>query len=404
MMNKRFCKVFTVLFFAVLSIGGISFLATGEFPYHDQLLHMSASIKGMAYLPAKEDHAIIKGTFDMTPNVYVPNKNAAAATPEPETTEDVVTASSETPADLDLTNSTGYLIVGDRLMQMCNIYDENLDLYANNINRLKAALPDRTVVAMAAPNSFPFYAPEQYITAGVDQKAMITRLYSKLEPEIITVDVFSALENHPDEYNFFRTDHHWTARGAHHAYTAFCEAMGFPASPLPETPSGVLKPYIGTLYKSLEQHPQTKAALKNPDYIEYYIPKTAHTATYYEDASMTDGQPMSVIQTNLSEVDDKYLVFLEGLRPLIHINTEVKNGRSILIIKDSYANAVVPFLLEHYEDIYVVDFRNYNGPNLPEFNAVKFVQDHNISDVMVENYPYVPNDKGHCERIGKMIP
>lgn len=212
------------------------------------------------------------------------------------------------------------------------------------------------------------------------------------------------MKNNQNDYNYFRTDHHWTAKGAYHAYTAFCAASGISATPLAEKPSGVFNNYAGTLYAVLEQYPQAQAALKNPDYIEYYAPKVSYTATYYSDASMNNGQPMKVIQPQLSAIDDKYLVFLEGLRPVIHINTAVKNGRSILIIKDSYANALVPFVLEHYENIYVVDLRNFNTPTLPAFNAVEFVKNNNIAEVLIVNYPYVPNDKGYSEWVGKMVP
>lgn len=68
---------------------------------------------------------------------------------------------------------------------------------------------------------------------------------------------------------------------------------------------------------------------------------------------------------------------------------------SILIIKDSYANTFAPFLLEHYEEIYVVDIKN--------FDAVEFVEKHKIDQVMLINYPYVPNDYAYSEWIGKMI-
>lgn len=451
MMNKRSSIVLTVTFFCILGVVGTVYAVNGEFPFGEGLRKISSEAKSTLYIPAKEDHAIIAGTFDMNPQLGTPDKNGDSALTSDESSSSVSSStpdqssvpvssapeqSSQTsqsssvgqenqnssssaeaaqskpspvpttnqPVDLDLTNSTGYLIIGDTIMQMCNVYDENLTLYANNINRLKSRLPDTTVITMVAPNSFPFYAPKQYITPGVNQKEMIDRLYAKLNTGIIAIDAYSALESHKEEYLYFRTDHHWTAKGAYYAYTAFCKTMGFTAAPLPSKPSGVFENYIGTFYKSLEQYPQAKAAIKKPDYIEYYVPKTAHTATYYQDTSMTNGKSMQVVQPNLSAVDDKYLVFLEGLRPLIHINTQVKNGRSILIIKDSYANAFVPFLLEHYEDIYVVDFRNFNAPGLPVFDAVKFVQDHQIDEVMVTNYPYVPNDKSYCELIGKLIP
>lgn len=415
-MNKKYAITLVTSFFIVLTVGGIALAINGKLPFGDGFLKLSATIKSVLYLPIQEDSTVLSGTFDINPNLYVPKNNSdstayADALPNSDVSETVLAENSlmesespEKEADLNLSESTGYLIVGDKLMQMCTTHEDNLKIYADNLNRLKSYLPDTTVISMVVPNSFPFYAPKQYITPDVNQKSMIESLYSKLNFDIKTVDAFSILEKNLEDYNYFRTDHHWTARGAYYGYTAFCETMGLTPAPLPSEPSGVLENYIGTTYKSLQQYPQAQVAQKNPDYIEYYIPDTAHKAFYYHDAMMKNGQKMKVIQTNLSAVDDKYLIFLEGMRPIIHIGTEVKNGESILIIKDSYANALVPFMLEQYEDIYVVDFRNFNAPNLPAFNAVKFVEDNSVDAVMVINYPYVPNDKAHSEHIGKMIP
>lgn len=412
-MNKKYAIVLVVSFFVVLTFGGTTLAAKGALPFDNTLLGLSANIKRMLYLPIQEDSTIVSGNFEMNPNLYIPKNNSANATAkEPEvesklsesTPAPIQSAVPEKKVELDLSSTTGYLIVGDTLMQMCTTYEENLKIYADNLNRLKLNLPDTTVIAMIVPNSFPFYSPTQYITHDVNQEEMIKSLYSKLNLGIKTVDVFASMQKHLGDYNYFRTDHHWTAKGAYRGYTAFCETMGLTPTPLPVKPSGVIENYIGLTYITLQQYPQAQAAKNNPDYIEYYIPKTAYTAYYYNDATMQNGQKMKVVQPKLSAVDDKYLVFLEGLRPVIHINTAVKNGESILIIKDSYANAFVPFILDHYEDIYVVDFRNFNAPDMPEFNAVKFVKENAIDSVMLMNYPYVPNDKAHSERIGKIIP
>lgn len=415
-MKKKYAIVFVVSVFGALAVCGTMQTIQGKLPFEDTFLQLSAKVKGGLYLPIQEDHTVVSGTFDIDLDLQSSEKDTTGSVTEdipPKSdlpkSDDYATPPVKAPVpegnvELDLSDTTGYLIVGDRLMQICTIYEENFKIYADNLNRLKLQLPDTAVISMVVPNSFPFYAPKQYITADVNQEQMIENLYASLNLDIQTVDAYSALKNHETDYNYFRTDHHWTARGAYYAYSAFCETMGLGATALPANPSGVLENYIGATYKTLQQYPQAQAAQKNPDFIEYFVPDTAYTAYYYQDASMQNGQEMKVIQTNLSAVDDLYLVFLEGVRPVIHIQTEVKNEKSILIIKDSYANAFVPFLLAHYEDIYVIDYRNFNAPNLPEFNVVDFVKNNGIDEVMVMNYPYVPNDKAHSEHIGRMIP
>ena len=49
-----------------------------------------------------------------------------------------------------------------------------------------------------------------------------------------------------------------------------------------------------------------------------------------------------------------YSVFLGDPAPLIKIKTSVKNDKKLLVIKDSYANCFVPFLIQHYSEIAVV--------------------------------------------------
>ena len=66
--------------------------------------------------------------------------------------------------------------------------------------------------------------PESMHQGLNSQKDMIDYCYSQLNGSIITVDAYSKLRAHTDEYIFFRTDHHWTQLGAYYAYTAFCEA------------------------------------------------------------------------------------------------------------------------------------------------------------------------------------
>lgn len=58
---------------------------------------------------------------------------------------------------------------------------------------------------------------------------------------------------------------------------------------------------------------------------------------------------------------DKYLVFLGGNHPEITIKTENHNGKSLLIFKDSFANAFIPFLINDYEKIHVIDLRYFKN-------------------------------------------
>ena len=65
-----------------------------------------------------------------------------------------------------------------------------------------------------------------------------------------------------------------------------------------------------------------------------------------------------------------------GDEKITHVTTDVKNGRNLVIIKDSYGNALVPFLTSSFENIYVIDMRYF------ELNAIDYIKDVNATDVL----------------------
>jgi hypothetical protein len=339
---------------------------------------------------------------------------APEASPEPpaESGDD---ASSPSPADPDTAptpepvvdvNSDGYLIIGDRVMHMSYTRPNNLERYAAMLGRLQDALPGRRVISMVVPNSFPFHAPSSYTQDTRDQRRMIEDLYALYDPRIVAVDSYTPIAANKDEYLFFRTDHHWTARGAYWAYTGFCDALGYEPSDIETWEQGQYEGFIGSFYREVSRHPQAAAVAANPDTVEYFVPPTAYTATAYPNASMRGGQAIPVVNTNLPNgVSNKYVCFTNGDQTLIHINTEVKNGLSIAVVKESYGNAVIPFLLAHYEDIYVLDYRYFNRrDDLPKLKLADFATEHDIDDVMLISYPYVPNERAHAVWIDLMMP
>ena len=87
-----------------------------------------------------------------------------------------------------------------------------------------------------------------------------------LNPRVKTVDIYSALQNHTDEYIYFRTDHHWTMLGAYYGYSAFMKAQNLPSVNISEFEKHSINGMLGYLY---EQSPDSEAA-KNPDTLEWY--------------------------------------------------------------------------------------------------------------------------------------
>jgi hypothetical protein len=347
---------------------------TDQFPARERLMWLSRSAEQILYITLEGGSAVIEGDFNL----------------------DIAGTVAQSGDNL-------FLIIGDRIMHMPEYDPDNAALYAAFLGRVQNALPDRRVISMVVPNSFPFYAPGTYMTDARDQRRAIGELYASLDPRIITVDAYTALDAHKEEAIYFRTDHHWTARGAYHAYTAFCGALGIGPCDAGTWETGYYEGFIGGFYRQVQQHPHAAAA-DNPDTAEIFIPPTAYTAVVYSDASMSGGQGIAVVNADLPEdTANKYAAFTEGDHPLIRIRTAAGNGRSIAVVKESYANAFIPFLLAHYENIYVIDFRYFNREGQPALKLDSFVTEHGIEDVLVINYFSVPVKQDLTEWLGNLM-
>lgn len=153
------------------------------------------------------------------------------------------------------------------------------------------------------------------------------------------------------EQLYYRTDHHWTAYGAYEAYKAYCAANGLTA----KTPemlgiTQVSDDFYGTIYsKTLDPEAEAESI-----YAAQNLPKVTVTV---------DGQTVkdSVYAPEFLEKKDQYAYFFGGNFGTVEIGTQVKNGKHLLIFKDSFANSFVPYLLTEYEKITMVDLRYFAG-------------------------------------------
>lgn len=290
----------------------------------------------------------------------------------------------------------GYILIDkDRkaALEIYTIDKPKIRKYTELTDRLAQKLPDQKIYALLAPTATEFYSPEAYHTGSRSQKAGIAYAYEQFkQPNLKGVDAVSTIGMHLDEYVYFRTDHHWTARGAYYAYVAFCNAAGLEPAPLDSMQSGKIEDFVGSMYR----YTNAEVLKKNPDYLEYFLPRREAQGEYYADAAMKDGRHLTIISTKVG-ADNKYLAFIQGDTPLSKIVTDNKNGKKILLIKDSYGNALAPFLIDNYQEIYVLDPRNINT-NLPSF-----VKKHGIQDVLLVNYSLIGGNSSYLKALDQML-
>ena len=224
---------------------------------------------------------------------------------------------------------------------------------------------------MVATTAVSYYLPEEYANYTASETENIDHINSYLNG-VKPVDVYAALEPHKAEAIYARTDHHWLPLGAYYAAEAFANVADVPFAPLSDYDTATKTDYVGSMYTYTE----SAVLLDNPEEFTYYIPKNQYTTTYYS-TSFTDPQEGDLL-INIDNYDQSmyYLVFMGGDDKITHVETDCKNGRTLVIFKDSYGNALVPCLTQSFENIYVCDMRYF------DLNAIDFCKEVGCTDLL----------------------
>lgn len=171
-------------------------------------------------------------------------------------------------------------------------------------------------------------------------------------PEGVWFDGASVLREHRSEEIYYRTDHHWKTLAAFYVYQAWAEKQGYAVPKLTDYEiQRVTDRFEGTV--------QSKLGIKTAgDSIELFFLTTKTSYTVYRES--TGKTENSFYDYTALDTKDKYAVFFGGNEPFLKIRTEAENERKILVIKDSYANCFIPFMVGEFQEIDVLDLRYTN--------------------------------------------
>lgn len=186
-----------------------------------------------------------------------------------------------------------------------------------------------------------------------DETAIINQFYSDLSGDVTTIPLREALSAKSSEDIYYRTDHHWTTLGAYYGYVALMESMGITPVALSEYRETVVSDsFYGTTYST------SGVRWVQPDRISTYVPDTGIKVTSNFNGTPEEGY--LYVPSKLEE-KDKYAYFLGGVQPLCIVETEHTDKPSLLIIRDSYSDCLLPFLTPHFSEIQLLDLRYYNA-------------------------------------------
>lgn len=326
-------------------------------------------------------------------------------TPEPTPTPTPDLPDLEDPDD-SIRTSSGIIIAGDRAMELCSSSEGMNERYAEAVNAYANTFTDSRVINIVVPNAGGFYAPEEYRSGSYDQQSAIATMQSKLQENVVAVNGYDALRPYTDEYLYFRSDHHWTQLGAYYAYRAVMEAIGETPYELDQFEQGEVQgDFLGTLYQWSASYPQSSVIADNPDKVYFWRPVREFTTRIYADLTMNEATAWNgyVISSTVQGIANKYMAFMSGDQPLIKVSTDVGNGKSVLILKESYGNAFVPYFVNHYENVYVVDPRKFNGDGLPSGDLVSFIEKNPIDDIIIVDNPFPMNTSSYIRQLNDLI-
>ena len=293
------------------------------------------------------------------------------------------------------------IVVGDRAMDVPYGDNSKIKRYAQAVNGLANLLGSEVKTwSMPVPNAAEFYAGSSWNTGHYSQKAMFQTLQENLAANVTYVDAYSEIAKHTDEYIYFRTDHHWTHLGAYYAYTALCKTAGFTAPARTEFATGQWDNFVGSMYTYIANYPQAAILKENPDTVHYWKPNADCTTYYYSDTNLSDGVLMGTICKIREEVDNKYLTFMGGDHPVTIVTTDTE-GPCIMVIKESYGNALISWLTNNYSKIILIDPREYFD-NRSDIDLKVFAESQGVDELLVINYPMMLNSDNYISLLEKL--
>lgn len=235
------------------------------------------------------------------------------------------------------------------------------DTLISKVERPDEALVEKNlsyVDRMSGMTDIPVYLGLIPSAAEVWKEKLPTGAESWDQTELLAqsgVDFQSTLLAHADEPIFYRTDHHWTTLGAFYGANTLLDALGKEALKENDfTVKTASDSFNGTLYSQSGIH------WLEPDTMEFWVEDAGLDVTSWRNGTP---EPGSLYDRSYLEKKDKYSAFLGGNQPLCVIKNEnISDGGKLLLVRDSYSDALAPFLAQRFSEVHLLDLRYYRAP------------------------------------------
>lgn len=277
--------------------------------------------------------------------------------------------------------------VGQRYAQIANKYADTLEGKVN-------------IYMMIIPTQAAYYTPESVSNWSRPQQPEIQEIYNATNDKVTCVDCYSALLPHVEEPIYLRTDHHWAPLGGYYAAEEFAKVAKVPFRDLSCFEPDTVHNFIGTMNKFSGNN----ACAGSPEEFVFYRPKDTNTKAIFIRYRLSGLKPIGENPAREEEFFRKfkdgsvgaYSTFMGGDACTVKVPGSVKNGRRLLITKDSFGNALPGYLFNSFEEVHVIDPRYYTK------GILTYVEENNITDWLITNCSKFAQSPAICNYLDKL--
>lgn len=356
-------------------------------PYRDVLMTQSMYVKKHFRLNLSDDNVVIHASSNkMQVDDESVDADSLAMVAAADTLQSVDGINADGNAQIA---NDGIIIVGKgdkvRALMIYGGTPQSGGAYAAAVNKYKETFgDDMNVYCMVVPIAIEFYCPEKVKASTKPQRPTIDNIYGKLSPSIKAVDVHTVLANHVAEDIYLRTDHHWAPLGGYYAAKEFARIAEVPFKSLDAYTQHTVKGFVGSMYG----YSKDISVKEAPEDFIYYTPNGVEYATTYitytidenyNIADQTEPQRGQYYHHYKDGSGGAYCTFMGGDMKITKVRTSTTNGRRLMVLKDSYGNAVPGYLFFSFEEIHVIDYRYFS------YNMKEYVGKNKITDILFVN-------------------
>lgn len=205
-----------------------------------------------------------------------------------------------------------------------------------------------------------------------EQESLIREIYSNVRTGIRCVDAHSILSSQKEEYIYYRTDTHWTSYGAYCVYQSAIQKMGFTAVPYNRyVISHISTDFRGDLYQ------RTLYDGVQADVLDCYTYESGATIlriTAHHAGGSVEQRSLSLYDSSALYSEEMYDFYLGAPCAMLRIQTDLENGKKLLIYKDDFADCMIPFLVQHYSEICIIDLEQSTEISMRMADPADFTQ------------------------------